>query len=98
MNQVTCEQTRMLKDIGIIDFAITELTLYLDTHPHDKQAMEYLNHYSRILAQLEKEFSARYYPLTAESSTDTRDWMWVLAPMPWENLNANNVKTEGGRK
>ena len=98
MNKPSCEQTSMLRDIGMIDFTLTELTLYLDTHPHDKQAMDYFNHYSHIKKQLVKDFSSRYYPLMAEASTETRDWKWALAPMPWENLTADNVKTEGGCK
>ena len=78
------DMDRMLRDISIIDFTLVELNEYLDTHPRDRQAMEYFNHYARIKAQMSKEFSARYFPLTAEQSTDTRDWNWVLSPMPWE--------------
>lgn len=44
MNGSLCEMNRMLKDIGIIDFALVELNEYLDTHPFDKRAMEYFNH------------------------------------------------------
>lgn len=84
MNNSSSEMNRMLKDIGIICFTVVDLNLYLDTHPFDKQAMEYLNHYARIKTQLMKDFAARYYPLTVETSTDTREWNWVLAPMPWE--------------
>lgn len=85
MNHPSGEQNRMLTDIGIIDFTLVELNLYLDTHPHDKQAMEYFNHYVRIKNQMVKDFSSRYYPLTTDTSTDTRAWQWALAPMPWEN-------------
>ena len=84
MKQPTSEMNRMLKDIGVIGFTVVELNEYLDTHPFDKQAMEYLNHYARIKTQMMKDFSAKYYPLTVESSTDTREWNWVLSPMPWE--------------
>lgn len=78
------DMNRLMKDIGIIGFAIVDLTEYLDTHPYDKQAMEYINHYSRIKKQLMKDFANRYYPLTVEDSEDTKEWNWVLAPMPWE--------------
>ena len=60
----TSEQNRMLKDISIIDFTLVDLNEYLDTHPYDKQAMEYFNHYARIKNQMMRDFSARYYPLT----------------------------------
>lgn len=78
------DQTRMLKDISIISFTLVELTLYLDTHPYDKQAMEYFNHYSMLEKQMKQDFSAKYYPLNATCSQDTKEWTWALAPMPWE--------------
>lgn len=78
------EKNRMLKDISVIDFAMVELTLYLDTHPFDKQAMEYFNHFASIKSQLMKEFASKYYPLSKDTSCDTKQWNWALAPMPWE--------------
>ncbi len=78
------EHQRMLKDISIVSFTLVELTLYLDTHPYDKQAMEYFNHYSCIEQQMKQDFASKYYPLNATHSQDTKEWSWVLAPMPWE--------------
>ena len=54
---------QLLRDIGIADFMVTELVLFLDTHPGDCNAMEYFNHYNRIKNQMEKEFSQKYFPL-----------------------------------
>ncbi|WMC92739.1 spore coat protein CotJB [Kineothrix sp. MB12-C1] len=49
MNQkMSAEQENMLHNIGVIDFVTVEMTLYLDTHPMDREAMEYFNHYMRI--------------------------------------------------
>ncbi len=84
MNSNSQEMQRMLKDIGIICFTVIDLNLYLDTHPYDKQAMEYLCHYTRIKSQLMKDFATRYYPLNMETATDKKEWNWVLSPMPWE--------------
>ncbi len=78
------EYAQLLNDISVISFTLIELNLYLDTHPHDKQAMEYFNHYARIENQLKEDFSSKYYPLTILLSSDTKDWSWTLAPMPWE--------------
>lgn len=84
MAQQNSDMSRMLNDIGIIGFVLVDLTEYLDTHPFDKEAMNYFNHYSRIMKQLQREFSAKYYPLTTSLSESTREWTWVLSPMPWE--------------
>ena len=78
------DASRMLKDIGIVSFTLVDLTLYLDTHPYDKQAMEYFNHYARIEKQMKSDFSSRFYPLNAALSQDQKEWNWALAPMPWE--------------
>lgn len=75
---------QLLHDIGIVGFVLIELTLYLDTHPTDRSAMEYFNHYSRIKQQMTKEFSMKYYPLTLAMAESSKEWRWGAAPMPWE--------------
>ncbi len=75
---------QLLRDIGIVCFTVTELCLYLDTHPTDKNAMEYFNHYNRIKQQMVREFSQKYYPLSLDQAECGKEWQWALAPMPWE--------------
>lgn len=77
-------QNQMLKDIDIVDFVLVELTLYLDTHPTDRDAMEYFNHYARIKNQMVKEFSQKYFPLTKDLAESNKEWRWGNAPLPWE--------------
>lgn len=75
---------QLLKDIGIVDFTLIELNLYLDTHPNDRNAMEYFNHYNKIRTQLTREFSRDYFPLNIYLSDGTKEWKWSMAPLPWE--------------
>ena len=75
---------QLLNDIGIVSFVLVELGLYLDTHPTDRNAMEYFNHYNRIKHQMVKEFSMKYYPLTMDMSESNKEWRWGAAPLPWE--------------
>ena len=77
-------QEQLLRDIGIVSFVVIELTLYLDTHPTDRSAMEYFNHYRNIRNQMTKEFSTKYYPLTTDMTECGKDWKWGAAPLPWE--------------
>jgi spore coat protein JB len=79
-------QEQMLKDIGIVGFTVLELAIYLDTHPSDRKAIEYFNHYNRIQKQLEKEFSRMYYPLTLDHAESNQEWSWGAAPLPWEGV------------
>lgn len=76
---------QMLKDISIVDFVLVELMEYLDTHPHDCDAMEYFNHYARIKNQMVREFSQRYFPLTKDLAESNKEWRWGSAPLPWES-------------
>lgn len=81
------EQEKMLHDISVLSFVVVDLTLYLDTHPNDKEAMEYFNHYNNLYNRLSKEYAKRYEPLTI-ATIDLDDcnkvWKWGLSPMPWE--------------
>lgn len=77
---------QMLRDIGVLDFTLVELSLYLDTHPQDRNAMEYFNHYNRIKTQMEKEFSRNYYPLRLSLTDGNQEWRWGAAPLPWEGV------------
>lgn len=77
---------QMLRDIGIVDFTVVELALFLDTHPCDRSAMEYFNHYNRMGMQLKKEFSKTYYPLKLDFAESDQEWSWGNAPLPWEGV------------
>ncbi len=78
------DMMQMLKDINVVDFTVVELTLFLDTHPCDRAAIEYFNHYNRIRTQLKKEFSRNYYPLTLDYAESNQTFRWAEAPLPWE--------------
>lgn len=79
---------QLYHDIGIVTFVLTELTLYLDTHPADRNAIEYFNHYNRIRHQMLKEFAMKYYPLTLDTAEGGKEWRWGDAPLPWEGACA----------
>ena len=38
------EQERSLHNISIVSFVVVELTEYLDTHPFDREALNYFNY------------------------------------------------------
>lgn len=80
------EKDRLYHDIGIIDFVVVEMTLYLDTHPTDMEAMEYLNHYVRMKNQTMREFAAKFGPLRISDTDGCKqdEWKWATQPWPWE--------------
>ncbi len=84
--QFANEQEKLLHDIGVLSFVVIELSLYLDTHPTDQNALKYFNHYNRLANQAKQEYSAKFTPLTIScaDTSNCNDWSWALAPMPWE--------------
>lgn len=85
MNEQRKSRQEMINEIGMYDFAIVEMTEYLDTHPMEKQAIDYVNYYIRKKNQALAQYSYMYGPLTL-STVDPSDteWKWALEKMPWE--------------
>lgn len=80
------DRKKMLKAIHEVSFAVVEMTLYLDTHPYETEAIRYFNHYNKLKNKLEKEYSQNYGPLTianVDGDNDDRKWKWALEELPW---------------
>lgn len=80
------ERERLLKEINLMDFVIFEMNEYLDTHPYDKEAIEYFQHYNRMKNQAMKDYASKFGPLSLSvvDCTNSNEWEWALQPMPWE--------------
>lgn len=84
MNKSMSDRSRLSHWINMVSFALNDITLYLDTHPDDTEALEYFYHYQDIRNQALKEYAICYGPLTLDSDTKRSDWDWALQPFPWE--------------
>lgn len=80
------DQYRLLHEIGVIDFVIVEMNEYLDTHPTDKEAMEYISHYVHMKNQAMMEYASAFEPLRIDNmdSCKHNEWKWATTPWPWE--------------
>jgi spore coat protein JB len=80
------ERARLYHNINVIGFVIVDMIEYLDTHPYDKEAIEYLNHYLALKHQAMAEYAEKYGPLSIGNvpDTDCNEWKWATQPMPWE--------------
>jgi spore coat protein JB len=75
----------LLRRIQELDFVLVELTLYLDTHPEDMQAIEQFNRTAVQRQQLACEFEQRYGPLLQFGLSLSRyPWDWAQSPWPWQ--------------
>ena len=81
------EQTRreMANEIRGLEFAITELALYLDTHRNDRKALCLHNKYCKECKELKDEYQRKYGPLTINYPCNK--WRWIEEPWPWERGN-----------
>lgn len=90
MNNSNCDSNNMtrenmIKEIKALQFAITELALYLDTHPDDERALCLHRKYARELRDLQDKYQKVYGPLTINFPCGK--WRWIEEPWPWERGN-----------
>ena len=81
-NQYSCSQKDLLNQIMSLNFAINDLTLYLDTHPEDQTAIRMHSEYSEKQILLTAEYQRLYGPLTINFTSNS--WDWIDEPWPWE--------------
>ena len=70
------ERERLLRRLSSYDFAVTELHIYLDTHPDDVNAAKALADYENKSCKLREEFEEKFGPLTPTNETGNR-WAWI---------------------
>jgi len=92
------DQNKLLKQITEISFTVNDLTLYLDTHPLDENALTAFKQAMDQRKQLLKTYAENFDPLTmdcvcpdtnnkTESHTKyagQKHFTWSDGPLPWE--------------
>ncbi len=77
------EDKNLMKKIQTLSFAKVEAELYLDTHPDNKEALEY---YRGILSELDDamtKYQNEVAPIFAEGVVGD-SWTWVRGKWPWQ--------------
>jgi spore coat protein JB len=82
-NQMSREQLYLW--ITLTKFACVDISLYLDTHPDDREALQYFQEHNRLYNEAMNEYAKTYGPLTISHvrNCDTY-WDWVNQPWPWQ--------------
>lgn len=73
----------LLQKVYETGFALDEITLYLDTHPADSQAMEYYQYIRKASQDAVSAYEQSYGPLMS-SQVGSNTWTWINNPWPWE--------------
>lgn len=79
------ERMEMAQQIRCLEFAITELALYLDTHPDDQKALCLHRKYCKEVKELKDKYQKVYGPLTIHYPCNK--WRWLEETWPWERGN-----------
>lgn len=84
-NQIPSRQ-QLMDTINQSSFAVDDILLYLDTHPHDMEALTYFQKQSAIRKDAMKHYAMHYGPLTIDTVDDSNSdaWEWMMQPWPWE--------------
>lgn len=82
LNQMS--QAELLHWIDMVSFAVVDITLYLDSHSRDEEALEFFRKYSQLRREALKVYSEKYGPLTIDTANPDDFWAWAEQPWPWE--------------
>lgn len=77
------ERDMLLKKIGTCKFAVTDIDLFLNTHPNDADTLKKREEYVKMLRPLVREYEEKYGPLTKRDG-GANNWAWVKDPWPWD--------------
>lgn len=80
-------KAELKKRIHEMDFAIHELSLYLDTHPTCRKAMELLREYRARRDEPIKAYEENFgkFIVTTDDVPTNGCWSWLSSPWPWDN-------------
>ena len=79
-------------ELQALQFVVTELGLYLDTHQDDQEAIQLFQQYTRLAQEGKRRYEAMYGPLTQCGAIRDGMYTWLNDPWPWE------YHKEGGKK
>ena len=78
------DREKMLKSVQCYSFAAFEASLFLDTHPDCREALDYYKKYKKLWQEAKDRYEAKYGPPTISSDANNESWQWVKGPWPWE--------------
>ena len=74
---------QLLRRLQVLDFAIQETALFLNSHPDDQQAMQYYQTALKEREMVAKEYEQLCGPLTNRQNLSD-SWEYSKGPWPWE--------------
>jgi spore coat protein JB len=76
----------LLKQVFLTSFAVDDVVLYLDTHPGDKDALNYYYYVADLRKKAVEAYQEQCGPLMNDGVMDENCWTWLQDPWPWEGV------------
>ena len=80
----TNKREELLLNVLRYDFVLTELNLYLDIYPKDRNMINLYNQYLEEKKRACFEYTKNFGPLTLDDQSNNYSWSWLQSPWPWE--------------
>ena len=81
-NKKNCYE--MYNQIAELEFALTDLNLYLDTHPNDKEALEMFTKLSATLKSIMYDYARECEALKVQYVPNRVPFEWAANIWPWQ--------------
>ena len=80
------EQATLLTNIDSLEFALTDLALYLDIYPDNEFMLKQFNNIRVGMNELIYEYQRKYGPLCLNNDALNKyPYTWIKSPWPWES-------------
>jgi len=73
----------LIKEIMAVDFAVYDISLFLNTHPNDRRALDMHNNLAKKSKQLRAAYQEKYGPLSLRKIANC-PYDYINNPWPWE--------------
>lgn len=83
MNNNDMSKQEMMDEISRLDFAVTELNLFLDTHPNEAEALSTFSKAASTLKSLKHDYAKKYGPIYVTDSSSVAPFEWVADNNKW---------------
>lgn len=73
-----------MTELQVLNFAIQDLALYLDTHRDDREALDIYREYQKIYQKCREQYLTSHGPMNHLTADHCDEYRWLDDPWPWE--------------
>lgn len=79
------DKEKIMKQVQMYRFALIDASLFLDTHPSDKEALKYFRRIKELFEKALEEYEKKYGSINISAGIRNDKWEWATTPFPWES-------------